>query len=53
MNVAEIAALAQYGVVDSVGRFCCNGHTGYGPYEHGFFGPFQKLNLNDAGALFP
>ena len=47
------AALAQYGVVDSVGQFSYNGNTGYGLYEHGFFGPFEKLSLNDRGDLFP
>ena len=51
-KVDEIAALAQYGVVDSVGRFSYNGNTGYGLYEHGFFGPFEKLNLHEAGDLF-
>ena len=52
-KVDEIAALAQYGVVDSVGRFSYDGNTGYGLYEHGFFGTFEKLGLHDRGDLFP
>jgi hypothetical protein len=53
MNVNEIRALAQYGVVDSVGEFTYNGKTGYGLYEHGFFGPFEKMGLVDQGDVHP
>ena len=51
--VDEIRPLAQYGVVDSVGEFTYDGKTGYGLYEHGFFGPFEKMNLHDQGDLHP
>ena len=51
--VDEIRDLAQYGVVDSVGEFSYDGTTGYGLYEHGFFGPFPKMDLHDRGDLHP
>jgi hypothetical protein len=52
-RVDEIRPLAQYGVVDSVGEFSYGGRTGYGLYEHGYFGPFDKLDLHDRGDLHP
>jgi len=57
-DIDEIKALAQYGVVDSVGSFRYDDpnrgpQTGYGLYEHGFFGPFPKLDLHDRGDLHP
>ncbi len=52
-NVDEIQNLAQYGVVDSVGEFRYDNQLGYGLYEHGFFGPFPKLELHDRGDLHP
>ena len=52
-QVDEIRPLAQYGVVDSVGEFTYAGTTGYGLYEHGFFGPFEKMDLHDQGDLHP
>ena len=53
LDADEIAPLAQYGVVDHVGRFEYGDHTGYGLYEHGFFGAFDKMSLPDAGAVAP
>jgi hypothetical protein len=53
LKVDEIRPLAQYGVVDSVGEFTYDGKTGYGLYEHGFFGPFEKMQLHDRGDLHP
>jgi hypothetical protein len=50
LKVDDIKGLAQYGVVDQVGRFAYDGHTGYGLYEHGFFGPFERYGLMD-GAM--
>ncbi|MCA9513163.1 MAG: hypothetical protein R3E88_16940 [Myxococcota bacterium] len=45
---AEIAPLGQFGVVDHVARFeASNGKTGYGLYEHGFFGAFDELDVPD------
>ena len=58
LDPEEIKGLAQYGVVDSVGEFTYaagdrSGAVGYGLYEHGFFGDFEKLGLPDRGAVFP
>jgi hypothetical protein len=52
LDCDEIKGLAQYGIVDHIGRFEYNNNTGYGLYEHGFFGEFNKLGLSDRGALF-
>lgn len=52
-EVDAIAPLAQYGVVDSVGRFEIGDRVGYGLYEHGFFGPFPALGLHERGDTFP
>ena len=52
-KVDEVSGLAQYGIVDSVGRFEYDGNVGYGLYEHGFFGPFPKLDLHDRGDVHP
>lgn len=57
-EVDEIRALAQYGVVDSVGRFryhdpVLGEQIGHGLYEHGFFGAFPPMGLNDRGDLHP
>ena len=56
-KVSEMRDLGQHGVVDSVARFTYDDpargpQEGYGLYEHGFFGPFPKLGLNDRGDLF-
>lgn len=56
-KVSEIRGLGQYGVVDSVGRFTYDDpvtgpQEGYGLYEHGFFGPFPKLGLQERADLF-
>jgi hypothetical protein len=53
LDVDEIRALAQYGIVDHVARFSYADQVGYGLYEHGFFGPFNRMGLTDAGALAP
>jgi hypothetical protein len=50
LKVPEIMGLAQYGVVDHVGRFAYDGQVGYGLYEHGFFGPFERYGMTD-GAM--
>ncbi len=57
-EVDEIRALAQYGVVDSVGSFryhdpVIGEQAGHGLYEHGFFGAFPSMGLNDRGDLHP
>ncbi|MCB0993853.1 MAG: hypothetical protein KDB21_02095 [Acidimicrobiales bacterium] len=49
----EVKALGQYGVVDQVGRFEYGDRVGHGLYEHGFFGPFDKLGLPDGAAVAP
>ena len=53
LETEEIKALAQYGIVDHVGRFSYGENTGYGLYEHGFFGAFTKMGLQDRGSLAP
>ena len=53
LAVADIKALAQYGVVDQVGKFEYEGNVGYGLYEHGFFGPFERVGFKDAAATAP
>ena len=56
LKVDDIKGLAQYGVVDQVARFeyddpATGGHhVGYGLYEHGFFGPFERYGMTD-GAM--
>jgi hypothetical protein len=50
LEVDDIKGLAQYGVVDQVGRFEYDGKVGYGLYEHGFFGPFERYGMTD-GAM--
>jgi hypothetical protein len=52
-DVADIAGIGQYGIVDHVGRFEYEGNVGYGLYEHGFWGRFEKYGLSDRGATFP
>ena len=51
LPVSEVAGLGQYGVVDQVGKFTYDDHVGYGLYEHGFFGPFNKVGLADGAAV--
>ena len=47
-DVAEIAGIGQYGVVDHVARFdASDGRVGYGLHEHGFWGAFDKYGMND------
>ena len=46
-KTAEIAPLGQLTIVDHVARFTYGGRTGYGLYEHGFFGPFRKYGMRD------
>jgi hypothetical protein len=53
LQVDEIKGLAQYGVVDHVGRFSYDGKVGYGLYEHGFFGPFPRYGMTDGGMGAP
>ena len=47
MEVDEIKGLAQYGIVDHGARFTYDGKVGYGLLEHGFFGPFPQVGIND------
>jgi hypothetical protein len=47
----EVVSLGQYGVVDQVARFEYGGRVGYGLYEHGFFGAFEKCGLVGAGGV--
>jgi hypothetical protein len=53
LKVDEIKGLAQYAVVDQVARFEYDGNVGYGLYEHGFFGPFNKYGMADGAAVAP
>jgi hypothetical protein len=46
----EVGKIGQYGVVDHVARFEYEGKIGYGLHEHGFFGPFEKYGMKDAGS---
>jgi hypothetical protein len=48
LDVAAVRGIAQYGIVDHVGRFDYDGRTGYGLYEHAFFGPYRRAGLEDA-----
>jgi hypothetical protein len=48
LKVDDINGRAQYGVVDQSARFEYDDQVGYGLYEHGFFGPFEKYGLRDA-----
>ncbi len=50
LKVEEIKALGQYGIVDQVARFEYDGRVGYGLYEHGFFGPFERYGMADGAA---
>jgi hypothetical protein len=50
LKVDDVKGIAQYGVVDQVGKFEYAGKTGYGLYEHGFFGPFERYGMTD-GAM--
>ena len=52
-DVQDIAGIGQYGVVDHVGKFEYNNETGFGLYEHGFWGKFEKYGLDDRAATFP
>ncbi len=52
-DIADVAGIGQYGVVDHVGRFEYDDQVGYGLYEHGFWGRFEKYGLTDRGAVFP
>ncbi len=49
LQVDEIWPIAQFGVVDHVGRFEYAGHVGYGLYEQAFIGPFGRLGLDATG----
>jgi hypothetical protein len=53
LKVDDVKGIAQYGVVDQVGKFDYAGHTGYGLYEHGFFGPFERYGLADGAVGAP
>ena len=53
LQIDEIRGIAQYGIVDHGARFTYDGHVGFGLLEHGFFGPFPKVGLNDAYGLTP
>ena len=46
-KVKEIAPIAQYGVVDQVGKYQYKGHTGYGLFEHAFIGPFDNCGFKE------
>jgi hypothetical protein len=52
-DVSDISGIGQYGIVDHVGRFEYDGNVGFGLYEHGFWGRFEKYGLADRGATFP
>ena len=52
-DVGNIAGIGQYGIVDHVGQFEYNGNVGFGLYEHGFWGRFEKFGLSDRAATFP
>ncbi len=44
-DVAEIAPLGSYAVVDHAARFEYDGHVGHGLYEHAFTGAMPKYGL--------
>ncbi len=52
LPVDEVRPIGQFGVVDHVGRFEYGDHIGYGLYEHGFFGQFDKMGLSEPGSMF-
>jgi hypothetical protein len=53
LKVDEIKGLAQYGIVDHVATFTYGDHVGYGLLEQGFFGPYNRYGLADAGMGAP
>ena len=53
LDVEEVRAIAQYGIVDHGARFTYDGNVGYGLLEHGFFGAFPKVGLHDAYGMIP
>jgi len=52
-NVDDVSGIGQYGIVDHVGRFEYDGNVGFGLYEHGFWGRFEKYGLVDRTSTFP
>tara|TARA_Y100000768_G_scaffold369179_1_gene333823 strand:- start:93 stop:1196 length:1104 start_codon:yes stop_codon:yes gene_type:complete len=52
-DVSSISGIGQYGIVDHVGRFEYDDYVGYGLYEHGFWGRFEKFGLTDRASTFP
>jgi hypothetical protein len=50
LDQQEVARIGQYGIVDHAARFEYDGNVGYGLHEHGFFGPFRKYGMKDAGS---
>ncbi|MBW2275278.1 MAG: hypothetical protein JRG96_18585 [Deltaproteobacteria bacterium] len=46
-EVADIATLGQLILVDHCARYSYQGNVGYGLYEHGFIGPFEKYGMKD------
>jgi hypothetical protein len=53
LDVEEVRAIAQYGIVDHGAKFTYDGNVGYGLLEHGFFGAFPKVGLHDAYGMIP
>ncbi|MBW2421117.1 MAG: hypothetical protein JRH19_21425, partial [Deltaproteobacteria bacterium] len=43
----DIATLGQLILVDHCARYSYQGNVGYGLYEHGFIGPFEKYGMKD------
>ena len=52
-SMADITPLGQYTLWDHVAEFTYADQVGYGLLEHGFFGAFPKVGLDDAGSLAP
>ena len=50
LEVDEIRAIGQYGIVDHLARFTYEGNVGFGLLEQGFFGPYRHYGMTD-GAM--
>jgi hypothetical protein len=52
-DVADIAGIGQFAVVDHVARFEYGGRVGYGLYEQAFIGAFPPVGLAEARSMAP
>ncbi|MEY2460155.1 MAG: hypothetical protein QOG30_1985 [Acidimicrobiaceae bacterium] len=48
-----VAARTPFGVIDHVARAECDGHEGWGLFEHGTIGPHRPSGFDDFGSVAP